>query len=102
IIRTRGLERGSHKREKRDPEAARADFVWGVFERNPLMDDRSARLRQGDTARLQAHRLVRILAVPSVEGQGSANLSRRLVGAARDRSRVVVRDLEVDELDRVR
>src|SRR5207249_8433484 len=83
-------------------KAARTLVAWGVLERDSLMDDGAAGLRERDPARLEAHRLDRVLTVASVQNEGAANRARGREGAARDRSGVVIRDLQVDEADRFR
>src|SRR5947209_6086964 len=101
VVRARGPERRADECDQRDTEAARPQVPRRVLEGDPLVDDGPAGLGEDDAARLEAHRLDRVLAVPSVQGQGAADRARRRDGAARDGSGVVVRDLEVDEPDRI-
>src|SRR3989442_8737885 len=69
------------------------------MEGNPLVDGGSAGLGEGDAARLETHRLGRVLAVCPGQGQGAADRTGRRDRATRDGYGVVVRDLQVDEPD---
>src|SRR5207245_11425254 len=71
VVRARGLERGADKRDERDAEAARPEVPRRVLEGDPLVDGGPAGLGEGDAARLETHRLGRVLAVRTGGGKGA-------------------------------
>src|SRR3989442_789345 len=70
VVRARGPEWAPPECHQGESEAARTLVARRVFEGDSLMDDGPAGLRERDPARLEAHRLNRVLAVSSVQKPG--------------------------------